>query len=177
MSKWSTRFALFFRCIWYFSVEVLCAWHCVSECMYVSVCKIVLQSSLICGQIEKSSPSFHPVIPRPQPNQTPRPKPPACCFCEQVCMCACVWVCGCTCWWWKIPGANVGVDYPPPLPLWSAANGTNCTVLSLMHCELSPFLYSSPECCSNTLPSPTTRIQSACNMLKQCVTQWLDSVS
>lgn len=29
--------------------------------------------------------------------------------------------------------ANVGLDYPPPLPLWSAANGTNCTVLSLMH--------------------------------------------
>lgn len=35
-------------------------------------------------------------------------------------------------WCWKIPGANVGVDYPPPLTLWCAANGTNCTVLSLM---------------------------------------------
>lgn len=55
---------------------------CVSRRVCVSERERVFQSSLICWQIEKSPPSFHPVIPRPQPNQTPRPNPPACCFCE-----------------------------------------------------------------------------------------------
>ena len=90
-----------------------------------SVCKRVFLSAQIFWQIEKFLPSRHT---KTLTQSDPTTKPSSLLLLRiSVCVRACLWSC------WKILGANVGVDYPPPLPLWSAANGTNCTVLSLMH--------------------------------------------
>lgn len=51
-----------------------------------------LQSSLICWQIEKSPPSFHPAISAPPNQSEPKPNPSACCFCELMCVCVCAHV-------------------------------------------------------------------------------------
>ena len=173
-------------------VCVLCVWHCIcvcvcarqDECVYL--CAREYSNHLwFAGKLKNP---LHPSIPSsldPNPirphDQTLQPAA----FVNK-CVCACWWW-----WWWKNPGANVGVDYPPPLPLWSAANGTNCIVLSLMHWWAFSIsvLLSSPECPPPPPPplppppppppplSPTSPIQSACNMSKQCVARWLGSVS
>lgn len=99
----------------------------------------------------------------------PHPTRPACCFCEEMCVWMFVEDSSGWCWWG---------DYLPPRPLWSAANGTNCTVLSLMHWWA--FSISAPLSCMlppASSPSPlSSLIQSPHNMSEQCVARRLDGV-
>lgn len=137
-----------------------CVYGIVFVCVKARVCicapeSIPIISDLLANwKIPSILPSRHPKTPT-QSDPTTKPSRLLLLWIN-VCMCAC--------WWWKNLGANVGVDYPPPLPLWSGANGTNCTVLSLMHWwafSISVLLSATP---TPLPPSHTSLIQSACNM-------------
>lgn len=157
------------RCLVRGDGRVLCAWHCVcvSRRVCVTVRERVFQSSLICWQIEKSPPSFRPVIPRPPTQSDPTTNPPACCFCEYTCVCVCVGGEG------RIRGLMLGWIIPllflfEVLPMERIA-----PCCPLCTGELSPFLHSSPECRPKlpTAPPPlpaASLIQSARGMPKQC---------
>lgn len=142
-----------------------------------------LQSSLICWQIEKSPPSFHPAISAPPNQSEPKPNPSACCFCELMCVCVCEcvpmlvmvaevvkefgWVCACgvggrRCWGGLAPST-------PSLKFcqWNELRrAVPNALVSLLHfCLLTPESYSEPP----LSPLNPHRLSSQSAALYSCV--------
>lgn len=148
-------------------------------CCRVCVCPCVLEKMSQSSQDFLSNWkifSMPPVgISRPRPNQDLTVEPSSLLL---------LWMNVCLCWHicagaGKSRGLMSGWIIPPPLPLWSSANGTNCTVLSLMHW----WAFSIPPLPSWVLPQKqilslvnitTLLIQSICNKSKPSGAQWLD---